>query len=91
MTKKNCSILFFLGIFICFVLVLSFFIFDKIIPYKIFFLFLFFGTCLMLPSSFQCIRIEENPTPTSWRILVSNIMSVIFCFISFLICLRLNV
>ena len=40
MTKKNCSILFFLGIFICFVLVLSFFIFDKIIPYKIFFLFL---------------------------------------------------
>lgn len=87
MSNKCIFLLFLVGIITFSICILSYFILGKICSYRIYFLLLFLSTALMLPQSFHDLKNDRKRTVQDWRILVSNIIGVIFTFISFLICL----
>ncbi len=86
MNKKIITILFFTGILTFSFCILCYLILDKKYSYKIYFLMLFLSTCFILPQSIHDVK-RNKATVQNWRILVSNIMGVIFTFVVFLLCL----
>lgn len=90
MNNKIKSSLFIIAVVFFIFIVVSNFIFKETIPEEIFFILCFFSSCLMLPRTLQDVKTEENPTPTDWTRLITNIIAVILTFVCFLFCLIRN-
>ena len=91
MNKKCISVLFIIGSISFLVCLTSFFILEEMISYRVYSFGLFLSTCLVLPQSLFDVKHDNNPTVQARRVLVANILGVIFTFICFLICMAKDI